>query len=101
MMFAATYPQRIRALALVNTFARMLRAADYPIGLPEEAGERFLQIWERWWGTGIVLELSAPSVASDPQMQRWAGRYMRLSAPPDGCFRWTYGRCCRASRLQR
>jgi len=91
MMFAATYPQRTRALVLVNTFARMLRSADYPIGMPEEAAERFLQIWERAWGTGIVLELSAPSVASDPQIQRWTGRYMRLSAPPAAStrmYRW-------------
>jgi pimeloyl-ACP methyl ester carboxylesterase len=107
MMFAATYPQRTRALVLVNTFARMLRADDYPIGMPEEAAERFLQIWERSWGTGIVLELSAPSVARDPEMQRWVSRYMRLSGHPRrlpgctaGCFRWTCGRCCRASRLQ-
>jgi class 3 adenylate cyclase len=38
-----------------------------------------------------VLELSAPSVASDPQMQYWVGRYMRLSAPPAACtrmYRW-------------
>ena len=82
MMFAATYPQRTRALVLVNTFARMLRAADYPIGMPEDAAERFLEVWERSWGTGVVLELSAPSVAADAQMQRWAGRYMRLSVPP-------------------
>ncbi|HEX5905889.1 MAG TPA: adenylate/guanylate cyclase domain-containing protein [Propionibacteriaceae bacterium] len=91
MMFAATYPQRTRALVLVNTFAKMLRVVDYPIGMPEEAGERLLQIWERAWGTGIVLELSAPSVADDPEMQRWAGRYMRLSAPPAACtrmYRW-------------
>jgi class 3 adenylate cyclase/pimeloyl-ACP methyl ester carboxylesterase len=91
MMFAATYPQRSRALVLVNTFARMLRAADYPIGMPEEAAERLLQIWERAWGTGIVLELSAPSVADNPEMQRWTGRYMRLSAPPAACtrmYRW-------------
>jgi class 3 adenylate cyclase/pimeloyl-ACP methyl ester carboxylesterase len=91
MMFAATYPQRTRALVLVNTFARMMRAADYPIGMPENAAERLLQIWERAWGTGIVLELSAPSVADDPEMQRWAGRYMRLSAPPAACtrmYRW-------------
>src|SRR5215207_1021679 len=91
MMFAATYPQRIRALVLVNTFARLLRAPDYPIGMPEDAAERFLQIWERVWGTGVVLELSAPSVAGDPQLQRWAGRYMRLSAPPAAAtrmYRW-------------
>jgi class 3 adenylate cyclase/pimeloyl-ACP methyl ester carboxylesterase len=82
MMFAATYPQRTRALVLVNTFARMLRGADYPIGMPQEAAERFLEIWERAWGTGVVLELSAPSAAGDPHLQRWVGRYMRLSAPP-------------------
>ena len=68
MMFAATYPQRTRALVLVNTFARMLRGADYPIGMPQEAAERFLEIWERAWGTGVVLELSAPSVAGDPHL---------------------------------
>ena len=108
MMFAATYPQRTRALVLVNTFAKLLRAADYPIGMPEEAAERLLQIWEASWGTGVVLELSAPSLASDPQMQRWVGGYMRLSAHPgrppaciDGCFRWTCGRSCRPSKLQR
>ena len=91
MMFAATYPQRTRALVLVNTFAKMLRSADYPIGMPEEAAERFLQIWERAWGTGVVLELSAPSVAGDPQIQRWTSRYMRLSAPPAAStrmYRW-------------
>jgi class 3 adenylate cyclase len=91
MMFAATYPQRTRALVLVNTFARMLRAADYSIGMPEEAAERFLQVWERSWGRGVVLELSAPSVAGDAQIQRWVGRYMRLSASPAAStrmYRW-------------
>jgi class 3 adenylate cyclase len=87
MMFAATYPQRTRALVLVNAFARMLRARDYSIGMPEDAAERFLQIWEASWGKGVVLELSAPSVAADPQMQYWVGRYMRLSAPPAACTR--------------
>jgi class 3 adenylate cyclase len=82
MLFAATYPQRSRSLILVNTFARMLRERDYPIGMPEEAAERLLHIWETSWGTGVALELSAPSVADDPQMQHWVGRYMRLSAPP-------------------
>ena len=35
VMFAATYPERTRALVLVNTFARMLRADNYPIGMPQ------------------------------------------------------------------
>jgi class 3 adenylate cyclase len=87
MMFAATYPQRTRALVLVNAFARMLRAGDYSIGMPTDVAERFLQVWEASWGKGVVLELSAPSVAADPQMQYWVGRYMRLSAPPAACTR--------------
>ena len=91
MLFAATYPERTRALVLVNSFARMLRAEDYSIGMPEDAAERFLQIWESAWGHGIVLQLSAPSVADDPELQRWISRYMRLSAPPlasTRLYRW-------------
>jgi class 3 adenylate cyclase len=81
MLFAATYPERTRALVLINTFARMLRADDYPIGMPTESAEKLLQLWEPAWGTGSVLELTAPSVAGDARMQQWVSRYMRLSAP--------------------
>jgi class 3 adenylate cyclase len=81
MLFGATHPGRTRALVLVNTFARMLRADNYPIGMPPDAAEKLLQLWEPAWGTGAVLELTAPSVAADPAMQRWAGKHMRLSAP--------------------
>ena len=91
MMFAATYPQRTRALVLVNTFARMLRAGDYPIGMPESAAENLMRIWESSWGRAITLQLTAPSAASDPQLQRWAARYMRLSAAPltsSRMYRW-------------
>jgi class 3 adenylate cyclase len=91
MMFAATYPKRCRALVLVNTFARMLRADDYPIGMPESAAENFMRIWESSWGRAITLQLTAPTAASDPQLQRWAARYMRLSAAPltsSRMYRW-------------
>ena len=32
-LFAASHPQRTRALVLMGTFARMMQAPDYPIGL--------------------------------------------------------------------
>ncbi len=82
MLFAATYPERTRALVLVNTFARLLRADDYPIGIPRDAALRFLELWKTTWGTPTTLELSAPSAANDPALRRWAARYMRLSAAP-------------------
>ena len=93
MMFAATYPQRTRALVLVNTFARMLRADDYPIGMPESAAERLLVTWKQGWGTDAALGLSAPSVADDPPAALGpslhaalgdaghGGRDLRLGAP--------------------
>ncbi|GGI47887.1 class 3 adenylate cyclase [Agromyces flavus] len=91
MMFAATHPQRTRALVLVNSFARMLRADDYPIGMPEASSEKLLEEWQPAWGTGSVLRLSAPTVADDPQLQRWVARYGRLSASPrtsTRIYRW-------------
>ncbi|WP_353828867.1 adenylate/guanylate cyclase domain-containing protein [Agromyces sp. SYSU T0242] len=91
MMLAASHPHRTDSLVLVNTFARMLRAPDYPIGLPETSVERLLEGWRRAWGTGEVLGLSAPSAVDDPQLQRWIGRYMRLSASPAAAtrmYRW-------------
>ncbi len=82
MLFAATHPERTRSLVLVNTFARMLRADDYSIGMPESAAENLLRLWGSSWGRAITLQLTAPSAASDHELQRWAARYMRLSAAP-------------------
>jgi len=52
LMFAATYPTRTRALVLYDT--RMLRAPDYPIGLPGAALANFLERVEETWGTGTI-----------------------------------------------
>src|SRR5262249_40353838 len=85
------HPERTRALVLVNTFARMLRADDYPIGMPETAAENLLRLFEASWGNAISLQLSAPASAGDPQLQRWVTRYMRLSAAPLSAtriYRW-------------
>ena len=52
LMFAATYPARTSALILYGTFARALRAADYPLGLPVNVLEAFRDWAEKTWGTG-------------------------------------------------
>jgi pimeloyl-ACP methyl ester carboxylesterase len=46
-LFAATYPQRTRALILANSFARATATADYPWADPLEA-------WQRWAETITV-----------------------------------------------
>ena len=56
MMFAATYPERTSALVLINTFARFLRDADYPAGIPAESVPNLVGSFEAIFGTGGMTE---------------------------------------------
>jgi pimeloyl-ACP methyl ester carboxylesterase len=78
ILFAATYPDRLSALVLVNSSARTVRAPDYPIGVPEVVVQAYIDtLEENWAREGVALEVSAPSVADDEEFRRWAGRYQR------------------------
>lgn len=82
--FAATHPERTAGLVLYGTFARMLAAEDYPIGLPPEAFARFAARTVAEWGTGTSLRSFGPSIASDEgAIASWA-RLERLSVSPAG-----------------
>src|SRR5204863_1557889 len=52
LLFAATYPERTRSLALFGTAARIMRSDDYPIGIPDEFFEAFIRQITEGWGTG-------------------------------------------------
>ena len=92
MMFAASYPDRVPALVLVNTFARWRRADDYPIGMPDATWEKLIDRYEQNWGvTSEILGLTAPSVAHDSAFTRWFVRYQRLGMPRGAAtamYRW-------------
>jgi class 3 adenylate cyclase len=79
MMFAASRPDRVSALVLVNTFARWRRDDDYPIGMPRETAEKLVDRYEQHYGvTNEIFALTAPTMAHDPRMARWFTRYQRL-----------------------
>jgi class 3 adenylate cyclase/pimeloyl-ACP methyl ester carboxylesterase len=81
-LLAATHPDRVSALVLVNSEARFLRADDYPIGMPRHVAEAFSQQYQQQHGTtGAVLELTAPTAAADPRFRSWWVRYQRASVP--------------------
>ncbi len=83
MLFAATYPHRVRSLVLVNGFARFVRSDDCPWGLPAHLVAAYAESIRRAWGTGGVLATTAPSmVRNDDARRRWA-RAERLSASPN------------------
>ncbi len=76
--YAAKHPERVRALILLNTFARYMRDEDHPLDL-----DRFTaQVKERW-GTGSGLGLFAPSKAGDEQFRAWWARCHRLGVGPE------------------
>jgi class 3 adenylate cyclase len=77
-LFAATHPERTRALVLVNTAARYRRADDYPFGLSDEG---FDEAVARFAATGPTVEAMAPSLVDDARFRRWFDRAVRLTCP--------------------
>lgn len=82
--FAATYPERTAGLILYGTFARMLRADDYPLGVEPAAFDKFVDRAVERWGTGSSLATFAPSIAADEAARAAWGRLERLSVSPAG-----------------
>jgi hypothetical protein len=82
ILFAASHPERSKALVLYNTSARFREAPYYP-GLSAEFIERWLTTLRRDWGTGATMALRAPSLAGDHRLRRWAARGERLLATAD------------------
>ena len=82
LLFAATYPEKVDALILVNTFARFLRADDYPIGATREYLEGMMAWVKDSWGTPAYYRTTAPSIQDDTRQLDWLARYQRMAAPP-------------------
>jgi class 3 adenylate cyclase len=80
--FAAAHPERISSLILVDCFARFLEAPDFPIGAPEAALAPALELAEGDTGRGVMVDLFAPSVATDERLRRAWARYERSAATP-------------------
>jgi class 3 adenylate cyclase/esterase/lipase len=78
-LFAATYPDRCRALVLYGSFAKF--SSWFPT---EEALQQFLGYIDQAWGSGASLPFFAPSFANDAPTQQWWGRFERLGASPAG-----------------
>ena len=82
MLFAASHPERVDSLILTNSYARVLRDADYSWGFPLERRADAIDWWMERWGTGRQLELTSPNAAKDPLEVRAMGRAERHSASP-------------------
>jgi class 3 adenylate cyclase len=81
--YAATHPERVTALVLINTWAHYVREDDYPWGLSLDALDRYTASTTEVWGTGAALEVLAPSKTGDDGFRAWWARCERLGAGVD------------------
>ena len=74
-VFAATYPERVRALILQNTWPRVVSAPDFPFGAPLEEWHRRVREARNSWGTREYqreeLRRFFPSYIDDPVFEQW------------------------------
>jgi class 3 adenylate cyclase len=75
-MYAASRPDRVSALILVNVAVSGGVVAD------EEQREMMLQLVENHWGEGRFLTMFAPSRANDPAFVEWWTRFERACVSP-------------------
>jgi pimeloyl-ACP methyl ester carboxylesterase len=80
VLFAATYPGRVTALALYGTFAKRIWSPDYPWAPKPDARTREIKQLERDWATRMDLDQLAPS--EDDAFKQRLATYFRRSASP-------------------
>ncbi len=76
LVFAATYPERVDAVVLYETFAFV----PSPPEMAREWGSAMIQLW----GTGASLRIMGRTRADDPQVRALWARAERLSISPGG-----------------
>src|SRR6266568_1083097 len=83
-MFAATYPERTRALVLVNTPARAVKTEDYPYGLEPDAWREQLRGVRQRWGERDYFEQQARGAnpSADDEFVDWFVTCQRFNASP-------------------
>ena len=81
-LFAATFPERVTALALYGTYARMVDGDDYPIGVPDRVLAELGELWGKEWGRPIALKMFAPSLAGDARFRDYWARLLRSASSP-------------------
>jgi class 3 adenylate cyclase len=79
-LFAATRPERTRALILYEAMPKTAWAPDYDWAPTPEEREGWLR--DLRWGDGARLGALAPHASADPELRAWFARLERLAASP-------------------
>jgi class 3 adenylate cyclase len=93
---AATHPDRVGALILVDPLVRLLATEDYPWGMSPKMREQSADTALVAWGDGMMSGLTPayrgpgaiPSFRHDPDAHRWLARYERAGLPRGQMAAW-------------
>lgn len=88
VLFATMHPDRVNRLVLLGTFARMLAADDYPIGLSPELWETMEATVLETWGTPELTRLANPSRADNAEFLERGAAINRASLTPRKFAGW-------------
>src|SRR5262245_50252221 len=81
-LFAASHPERTEALVMYGSYAKGIATDDYPWAPLQVQADLGAEMIDEEWGTGVMLDVYAPSMADDPEFARWWASYQRQSASP-------------------
>jgi pimeloyl-ACP methyl ester carboxylesterase len=79
-LFAASYPQRTRALVLYGSYAKRLRSEDYPWAPTWEERIRYADDLEASWGDNVDISTMIPG--ADAATTAWFARRGRAALSP-------------------
>jgi pimeloyl-ACP methyl ester carboxylesterase len=79
LILAAAFPERVRALVLFETYARLTSTPGYEIGHPPEISAIARDLNEASWGEGGTTVSMVTDAAGDPYLEDVYGRLERAS----------------------
>jgi pimeloyl-ACP methyl ester carboxylesterase len=82
ILFAASYPDRVRSLVLYASFARAVSGPGYPHGVSPQDALAFVDLVPSLWGTGQVLTANAPDPPPGFDAVAAAARFERHASTP-------------------
>ncbi len=88
-LFAATYPERTAALAMIGTYAKRIQSEAYPWAPTEKEHAKLLEEVRKNWGGPVGIKERAPSMADNPQFCDWWATYLRMGASPSAALALT------------
>lgn len=87
LLFAATYPERVKGLIIYGATPKFVRDGNEPkFAMPPEAFEHWIDMMEREWGGPYGIELFAPSRMHESDFRDWWAKFLRMAASPGSVF---------------